>query len=243
MDLGVSGIAIVCAVAFLAGMSRTGIPGIGMLLVPLVAMAMPARISTGFLLLILIEADLMAVLYWRRRVVWPHLFRVLPWTFAGIVLGYFAMGFIDEGTFKPLLGGMIVAIVALDLARRLAGIEIAINSWYFSAATGILAGIFTMMANAAGPVMTIYLLSMNLPKEEFVGTGAIFYCLVNLVKLPFSIALGLVTWSGVKVDLLLSPLIALGCLVGVLIMKRVPQKLFNTLAQVFAGLGGIKLLF
>ncbi|MEI6874477.1 MAG: sulfite exporter TauE/SafE family protein [Spirochaetota bacterium] len=243
MDLGLPALIIVSGVAFLAGISRTGIPGMGMLLVPIVAMVMPVRASTGFLLLIFVEADLIAVLFFRRRVVWSQLFRVLPWTLAGVVLGFFAMHYIDEATFKPLLGGMIVAIVALDFLRRRAKIELVSGKWYFSAVAGVLAGVFTMMANAAGPIMTIYLLSMNLPKEEFIGTGVLFYCIINLVKLPFSIALGIITLGGVKVDLMLIPLIALGCLAGVQIMKRVSQRHFNSLAQTLAGLGGIKLLF
>ena len=96
MDLGLPALIIVSGVAFLAGISRTGIPGMGMLLVPIVAMVMPVRASTGFLLLIFVEADLIAVLFFRRRVVWSHLFRVLPWTLAGVVIGFFAMQYIDE---------------------------------------------------------------------------------------------------------------------------------------------------
>jgi hypothetical protein len=214
-----------------------------MLLVPLIAMAMPVRASTGFLLLILVEADLMAVLNWKRRVVWAHLFRVLPWTVLGVVVGYFVMRVLDERTFKPILAAMIVGIVALDLLRRWAKIEIAPENRVFSAVVGILAGAFTMVANAAGPIMTIYLLSMNLPKEEFVGTGALFYCIINLVKVPFSVALGLITVSSLKVDLMLLPLIGLGCLAGIFIMRKFPQKAFNVTAQGLAALGGIKLFF
>jgi hypothetical protein len=215
----------------------------GILLVPLVAMAMPVRASTGFLLLILVEADLMAVLYWRRRAVWPQLFRVLPWTALGVVGGYFVMRLLDDRGFKSILGAMIVGIVALDLVRRWARVGIAPENKAFSAVAGILAGAFTMIANAAGPIMTIYLLSMDLPKEEFVGTGAIFYCIVNLFKVPFSISLGLVTWSTLRSDLMLLPLIALGCLVGIFCMRKLPQKAFNILAQALAALGGFKLFF
>jgi uncharacterized protein len=243
LSLAISGIIIVCCVAFFTGVSRTGIPGVGILLIPLIAMAMPVRASTGFLLPILVEADLMAVLYWKRSVVWPHLFRVLPWTALGVVIGYFLMGVLDERLFKPILGAMIVGIVALDLLRRWARIEIVPENRILSAIVGVLAGAFTMVANAAGPIMTIYLLSMELPKEEFVGTGAIFYCIINLFKVPFSVALGLITWNTLRIDLMLIPLIAIGCLAGIRFMRKLPQQLFNQIALVLAALGGLKMLF
>ena len=100
-----------------------------------------------------------------------------------------------------------------------------------------------MIANAAGPVMTIYLLSMNMPKEEFVGTGAWFYFIVNLFKLPFSIALGLVTWATLATNLALFPLVLVGSLLGVLAMKRLPQKAFNIVAEALAVAGGVRLFF
>ncbi|MEI6874475.1 MAG: sulfite exporter TauE/SafE family protein [Spirochaetota bacterium] len=243
MDLGVWGLVIVGFAAFLAGISRTGIPGLGMALVPLVALVMPALASMGFLLLIFVAADLMSVVYFRRKVAWPQLFRILPWTLVGVILGYFAMGFVNEGTFKPILGSMILTVVVLDFVRKRAGFEFALESRWFSAISGILAGIFTMMANAAGPIMTIYLLSMNMAKEEFIGTSAYFYFIINLVKVPLSIALGLITFSGFKLDLELTPLVALGCVAGVFIMKRVSQRFFNGLVQAIAALGGIKLFF
>ena len=138
---------------------------------------------------------------------------------------------------------MILLIVAIDLARRAAKVELRAESRVFAAAIGILAGAFTMIANAAGPVMTIYLLSMNLSKEEFVGTGAWFYFIINLLKLPFSVALGMVTWSTVQVNLELLPLVLIGSLIGVLAMKRMSQNAFNIIAEALAVVGGVRLFF
>lgn len=234
---------IICSTAFLTGISRTAIPGLGTLLVPLAAMAMPARVSTGFLLPMLVVGDFTAVFYWRRRIAWPYLVRILPWAAGGVAVGFFAMKLISESVFKPLLGGMIVGIMALDLIRRWVGVELKAENRIFAAVMGILSGAFTMIANAAGPITTIYLLSMGLPKEEFVGTSAVFYWLINLFKLPFSILLGLITWRSFKFDLMMIPLIALGCLIGILSLKRLPQRTFNLVAQVLAFLAGVKLFF
>ncbi|HTX72253.1 MAG TPA: sulfite exporter TauE/SafE family protein [Rectinemataceae bacterium] len=241
MSFTIVGIFILCATALLTGIAKTGIPGLGMLVVPLIAMAMPVRESTGFLLPILISGDVMAVLYWHRSAHWEHLGRILLWTAAGVVLGFALMRVLSEAVFKPLLGGMIIAFVALDLVRRFAKIELRSESRLFAATIGIAAGAFTMLANAAGPVMTIYLLSMGLPKEEFVGTGAWFYFLINLFKAPFSVALGLLTWRAVKVDLMLLPLVAAGGVLGIVAMRRLPQRVFDLTAQILAALGGLKL--
>ena len=145
--------------------------------------------------------------------------------------------------FRSLLGGMILAIVGLDLLRRAAKAELRSDNPAVAAVMGVLAGVFTMLANAAGPVMTIYLLSMGLSKEDFVGTSAWFYFIVNIFKLPFSAALGFVTLSSLGVDLALLPLVLVGSLAGVLVMKKMPQKAFNLIAQLLAVAGGIRLFF
>jgi uncharacterized protein len=238
-----SGIAAIVGAAIVTGFAKSGLPGLGILIPALAAMAMPARASTGFILPVLIEGDGLAVAYWRRKASWPSLLRVLPWTALGIVAGYFLMGLISDAVFKPLLGAMILAIVALDLVRRIAKLDLRVQSRAFAAVIGILAGAFTMIANAAGPVMTIYLLSMGLSKDEFVGTGAWFYFIINLFKLPFSIALGLVTWSSFKIDLALLPLVLAGSAGGILVMKKLPQKVFDVTAQILAVVGGIRLFF
>ena len=108
---------------------------------------------------------------------------------------------------------------------------------------GFLAGVTTMMANAAGPIMIIYLLAMRLPKVEFVGTGAWFFFIINWLKVPFSANLQLMTVESVKLDLMMLPFIALGALAGIFLLKRIPQKAFAAVVQIFAAAAAIKLLF
>jgi hypothetical protein len=167
----------------------------------------------------------------------------LPSAAVGIAGGYFLLGALSDTLFKPLLGGMILAIVGLDLARRAMKVELRAENRVLAIAAGVLAGGLTMLANAAGPIMTVYLLSMDMDKNEFVGTSAWFYFIINLFKLPFSIALGLVTWETLKINLFLLPLVALGSFVGIIVMKKLPQKAFNLIAQILAVVGGVKLLF
>lgn len=243
MEFSALNIVVLCGTALLTGISRTAIPGLGMLLSTLVALIMPVRASTGFILPMLLMADIMAVFHWRRVAAWRGLVRILPWAGIGIVCGYFIMGSLTDALFKPLLGGMIIVFVILDLVRRWTKADLKTSSRALAAVMGILAGIATMMANAAGPIMSVYLLSMDLRKEDFVGTNAWFFLIVNLAKLPFSAVLGLITWQHLKINAALLPLIVLGELAGVYLVKRISQKLFNTLAQALAAAAGLKLLF
>jgi len=117
------------------------------------------------------------------------------------------------------------------------------TQWWFAVALGFMAGVTTMMANAAGPVMIIYLLAMRLPKVEFVGTGAWFFFVVNWLKVPFSANLELMTAESVKLNLMMLPFIAIGAVAGIFLLKRIPQKAFNVIVQILAAAAAIKLLF
>ena len=243
MNFTALGIAVICTAAFFIGFSKAGVPGLVILLSPLVAMIMPVRESTGFLLPILVAGDIMSVLYWRRTASWKHLRRLLPWACLGVILGSFLMGHISDEVFKPLLGGMIVLMVVFNAVLRLGKAEPRLGNKYLTAAIGVVAGVFTMMANAASPIMAVYLLSMGMSKEDYVGTNAWFFMILNIFKLPFSAALGLTTWQFLKIDIALIPLIAAGGAAGVFLVRRLPQKAFSMAVQILAAAAGLKLIF
>jgi len=117
------------------------------------------------------------------------------------------------------------------------------KQWWLAVGLGLLAGITTMMANATGPIMIIYLLAMQLPKIEFVGTRAWFFFIVNWLKVPFSANLQLMTTESAKLDLIMLPFIALGALLGVFFLKKIPQKAFSVVVQILAAAAAVKLLF
>jgi len=229
--------------ALLVGISKTGIPGAGTLAVPLLADVLPARSSTGALLPMLIFGDIFAVAYWRRHAVWPHLIRLMPWALVGVVLGYFALGFVNDRQLRPIIGAIVLILLAVNFWRNRRGNQQDIpTSWYFAAVMGLLAGTTTMMANAAGPIMIVYLLAMRLPKNEFIGTGAWYFLIVNSIKVPFSAHLGLITAASLKFNLTLAPIIAIGALAGIVLVKTIPQKVFSTIVQLLAALAALKLL-
>ena len=243
-ELSWFGWAVVAFCAVLVGIAKTGIPGFGILVVPLMAMVLPARSSVGILLGILILGDLFAAGYYRRHAQWVHVFRLLPAAFGGIVAGYFALGVVSDEQLKRIIGAIVLVMLGVNYWRMKGrGDEASIpHQWWFTVGVGFIAGVTTMMANAAGPVMIIYLLAMRLPKVEFVGTAAWFFFVVNWLKVPFNAKLQFMTMETVKFDLLMLPFIALGAFTGIFVLKRIPQKAFGIVVQLLAAAAALKLL-
>jgi uncharacterized membrane protein YfcA len=229
--------------AILVGVSKTGIAGLGVLFVVLFAQIMPAKQATGIVLPLLCFGDVIAVSAYRRHASWPHVWRVLPWTAAGVVIGAGAMRHLDNDQVKLLIGLIVVALVGLHLYRRVRnGGQEAEHAAWFAPTLGILAGFTTMVANAAGPLMAIYLLAMRLPKMEYVGTAAMFFLLINLFKVPFMVGLGLITPPSFTLNLILAPGVGLGALLGKILLAKINQRVFENLALGLAALAGLKLL-
>lgn len=228
--------------AFLIGVSKTGIPGVGILAIPLTAMILPAKASTGIILPNLIMGDIFAVTYYRRKAIWKYILRLLPFASFGIIIGYFLMGKVNDKQLSKFIGIVILIILFLNWYWNRKEIKIP-EKIYFAPLMGLFAGITTMMANAAGPILIIYLLAMKLPKTEFVGTGAWYFFILNWFKVPFSVKLGLINIYSLKLNFLLFPGVALGAILGIFFLKKIPQKIFNHLVQILALLAALKLIF
>ena len=230
--------------ALLIGVSKTGIAGLGVLAVAIYANILPARQSTGIILPMLICADVVAVAAYRRHAVWGHLWPLFPWVVVGVVTGYFTMGHINDAQVRRGIGAILLVMVALHFWRRQrAGNEPVSHTLWFSALTGVLAGFTTMLANAAGPVMILYMLAVGLPKMEFLGTGAWYFLIVNLFKVPFSFQLGLITPGTLQFNALLVPAVIAGALLGRLVVKHINQAWFETLALALTLVASARLLF
>jgi uncharacterized protein len=231
--------------AFLVGLSKTGIVGLGILTVAIFATVLPARESVGVLLIILIAGDIMAVLLYRRKASWPHLVRLFPWAAGGIFIGTLAFGQMNDAVVHILIGIILIGLVALELVRRgrqEAETALVPPKWLI-ATTGLLTGFTTMIANAAGPLMIIYLLAMRLPKLVFIGTTAWFFLILNLSKVPLNWGLGLITWPSLVLSFKLIPVAILGGLSGRWIITYIDQRTFEVLALVLTFAAGLRLLF
>lgn len=243
-DLSMVDYSVVALCAFLVGLTKCGVPGLFIIVVPLMAGVLPPKSSVGVLLGILILADIIAASYYRHQASWHHIFRLLPMSLAGIVVGYFALRAVDDAQLKPIIGIIILVLLGLNFWRTATGGEErpVPTQWWFAAGAGFLAGIMTMMANAAAAITIIYFLSMKLPKLRFIGTGAWYFLIINWIKVPFSASLDLMTLESIKLDLMMLPFIILGAVMGIFILKRIPQKAFNLSIQILAALAAIKLL-
>jgi uncharacterized membrane protein YfcA len=236
---------LAAACGLLVGISKTGVPGIGTLVIPLFVMVLPARASTGALLPLLVLGDLFAVGWYRRHAVWSHLLRLLPLSAAGVVLGFLAMGRIGDRELKYVIAGLVLGLQAFGLWRslRARGEPTGAGAWWLAAVLGVLAGVATMLANAAGPIMLVYLLTMRLPKNQFLGTSAWFFLCINLFKVPFSAGLGLITPASLAFDLALAPAVVAGAFLGIFLARRIPERVFGLLMQVLTAAAAVKLFF
>jgi len=236
--------AVLAVAAFFLGLSKTGLPGAGILAIPFIAAVIPAKASTGLVLPMLIVGDLFAVAWYRRHAEWVHLIRLLPYAILGILIGWKIMGRITDAQLRPLIGVIILVLLGLHLWRNRSAITEAPipKSHWVPASLGLSAGITTMLANAAGPIMTIYLMTMRLPKAAFIGTGAWYFLIVNVLKVPLSAQMGLITPASLWINLALSPLIIVGALLGIRIANRLPEKLFGRFVLAMAALGAIYLI-
>jgi uncharacterized membrane protein YfcA len=236
--------------AFIAGMSKTGIAGLGILCVALFTNVLPAKAATGLVLPLLIVGDLYAVASYRRHTVWRHLWRLFPWTALGVGLGTLALGRLDDAAVRRLIGAIIVAMFVLHVARRWQAhrgrgdeqLAAAVPAGV-GAAVGVLAGFTTQVANAAGPIMILYLLAMRLPKLEFIGTGAVFFLCLNLFKAPFMAGLGMITPASLAANALLAPAVLAGAFAGRWLVQRINQRWFEIIVLGLTLVAGLKLLY
>ena len=243
MDLSPYDWAFLAFASICFGMAKTALAGLGTLGVAIFATVMPARESVGVALVVLIVADVIAVTIYRRHADWPQLLRLFPWTFAGFFAGAYALGRVDDVTARRLIGGIVFALVVIRFAREYLGSrEEAPHARWVAPAAGILTGFVTMVANAAGPIMALYLLAMRLPKLTFVGTTAWFFLAINLAKVPFLSSLGLIDVDSLKHSVRLWPFAIGGALLGRWMITRINQRLFENLSLILAGLAGLRLL-
>ncbi len=228
--------------AILVGISKNGIPGLGILVVPLMAYAFPARDSVGVLLPMLVFGDITAILLYRRHAQWRTLLKMLPYAFVGICMGGLALTRVDNETLRPLLGGLILLLLILELVRKRFDWSHLPRHPAFVGGIGISTGVATTIGNAAGPIMAIYLLSRQLPKQQFLGTAAWFFFVVNSSKIPIFVTLDMITWQSLTFNMLLAPLILLGAFIGYRLLPYISTGLFNGLVLALTAIAAAGLL-
>lgn len=226
------------------GFSKSGFAGVGMIHVVIFAFVFGARTSTGILLPLLIIGDVCAVKLFGAQVQWPHVRRLLWPAVGGVVIGWLLLGRLDEAAVKPLVGATILGLTTIQLARlwRPHLFEHVPHTTWFAGSLGLLAGITTMLANAAGPVIALYLLAVSLPKYQLIGTSAWFFLVLNVLKVPFSASLGLIDFSSLALNAALAPFVALGMAAGRWLVHRMPQRLFDSILLACTAIAALRLI-
>ncbi|UXY31239.1 sulfite exporter TauE/SafE family protein [Streptomyces sp. HUAS TT20] len=235
--------------ALLVGFSKTAVSGANTVSLAVFAAVLPARASTGVLLPVLIVGDLLAVASYRRHAHWPTLWRLFPAVAAGVVLGTLFLVWADDGIVRISIGAPLLLMAAVTVCRRRrAGADeepdpVATRAGRVKARSyGVLGGFTTMVANAGGPVMSLYLLSAGFRKLGFLGTSAFFFLIVNLSKVPFSAGLGLIDGRSLLLDAALAVFVVPGALFGTWAVNRINQRLFEQLVIAATVVGGAQLL-
>lgn len=232
--------------AFCSGMSKAGLAGISMLGVTLTAMAMDGLSSSGVVLPLLIFADLLAASTFRKNVHWEQIRKLAMPVATGLILGWMAMRSLQyhRELFRPLVGIVVIMMLGVQLLRQFfPEFDSALpHSKIFAWVAGILTGMTTMVANAAGPVASVYMLILALPKLQLVSTMAWLFLFVNIAKVPLSLNLGLINGGSLALNLCQAPSVILGLWTGKKLVARIPQQAFQWIILAMAGASAIWLM-
>jgi uncharacterized membrane protein YfcA len=228
----------------LIGMAKTGLSGAGFMIVPIMAGIFGGKLSVGIVLPMLIFADVFAVNYYHRYATWRYIFLSLPWAVIGVAIATLFGNLIDDETFKTFIAIVILLGIALMIIQDgvIKSKKIP-DTWWFAGILGLTGGFTTMIGNAAGPVMSLYLLSMHLPKNTFIGTAAWFFLIINVIKVPFHVfSWNTITFQTLLVDIAGIPAILLGVFIGIKTIRIVPEKVYRYLIIISTILAALLLL-
>lgn len=236
----------ICALAagFFLGLAKSGIKGISVLIVTLMALAFGSKASTGVVLPLLIAGDIFAVSYYNRFTKWKYLWKLLPWMLVGVLIGVVVGQDLPELHFKRVMGVIIIlTLVMMIWWERKKDFQLSTSGWLgkaFGAFMGLSAGITTMIGNLAGAFSNIYFLAMRLPKNNFIGTAAWLFFIVNLFKLPFHIYYWeTITWDSAMLSLKILPGLLVGLFIGVRLVDKINDKAYRQMIIILTAIGAL----
>lgn len=235
--------AMVLFAAFLVGLSKSGLKGIAVVFVTILAFVFGGKVSTGILMPFLVAADIYAIIYYRRNVIWKHIYRLMPWMVAGVLLGTWVGKDLPEDIFRQGMAVIILLTVGMMYWwDRQKEVKVPESLW-FSSIMGLAAGFTTMIGNLAGAFSNLYFLAMRLPKNEFIGTAAYLFFFINLFKLPFHIFVWeTISWESFKVNLYAYPVLLLGLILGIQLIKLIKDDFYRKMIIFLTAIGAIVIL-
>lgn len=236
----VTSLLLIALSAFIIGLSKAGLKGIDMLNVTIMTIVFGGKASTGIVLPLLCVADILAVKYYHRHAQWPHVIKLMPWMVIGILVGVFVGKDLNEAIFRKIMATIIVLTVIIILVIEFRKTMVVPGNKLFTAGMGLVSGFTTMLGNLAGAFSNIYFLAMRLPKNDFIGTGAWIFLIINLFKLPFQVFYwNNITTSSLLTDLALVPFLVLGFWCGIKLVARIKDDLYRQVVIVLTLIGAI----
>jgi uncharacterized membrane protein YfcA len=216
------------------GLTKAGFSGVTAIIIPVTAIIFGAKESSGINLPLLCFADIIAVMYYHRHAEWKYILKLLPWTLTGFAAAVLVERLVPVQAFKYLIGGSILAgLVVMIWDERRGKDKPPPSALWFSALFGVAGGFATMVGNVSGAIMAVFLLSMRLPKNIFVGTGAWYFLIVNQLKLPIQIFLWKnITLKTVLFDLTLVPVVFIGAALGIFLIRKIPEPVFRKIIMI-----------
>jgi len=229
----------------LIGLAKGGLSGMGALGMPLLALAIDPVQAAAILLPILIAQDVIGVAAFRRTWDGGILAVMLPGAIAGVALGWWFAASVSSNAVLVAVGAISVLFGAYRLWVERSG-RIAASSrspaWVGSL-FGIVTGFTSQIAHAGGPPFQMWVMPRRLPRDVFIGTTAIFFAVLNWIKVPAFAALGQFTWPNLLTTLALLPFALLGSLAAVLLVRRIAMERFYTIVYALMIVAGGKLLW
>ncbi|HSC52620.1 MAG TPA: sulfite exporter TauE/SafE family protein [Phnomibacter sp.] len=235
--------AFIFTAAFIIGLGKAGLKGVDMLSVTIMALVFGGKSSTGIVLPLLCVADIAAVYYYNRHAQWAHFWKLVPWMAVGILLGVFVGKDLNEQVFRRIMAVIVVLTIIIVLWMELRKSPTVPKHPMFAASTGLAAGFTTMIGNLAGAFSNLYFLAMRLSKNDFIGTAAWLFLVINLFKLPFQAFY----WKNINThtlltDAVLIPALALGFVLGIRWVKKMQDTSYRKIVIVLTLIGSIIML-
>lgn len=231
---------LIFTAAFIIGLSKAGLKGMDMLNVTIMAIVFGGKASTGIVLPLLCAADIAAVYYYNRHAQWTHFWKLIPWMVVGILIGVFTGKDLNEIVFRKVMAVIILVTVAIILFMEIRKTVSIPKHPLFVSLTGLASGFTTMMGNLAGAYSNIYFLAMRLPKNDFIGTAAWIFLVINLFKLPFQV----IWWKNIntaslQTDLVLLPVLFIGFWTGLKIVTKIKDDSYRKVVIVLTLIGAV----
>ena len=230
-------------IVFLVGLSKGGfLPGIGVFGVPLLSLVVSARVAAGVMLPILIAMDVVAVWSFRRTFDTRHLMAFLPGALVGTAIGWATAKWVADAHIQIIVGVIGLAFTAYNVALKGWLIPDSPPGRRLGALLGVTGGFTSFISHAGGPLMQIYLQPQKLAPAIFAGTSIMCFAVINAIKVPPFLQLGLINSGSLLIDLALFPMAVIAALCGVWLAKRVPQEPFYAVANVCLAVVSLELI-